>query len=176
MKQRHFTGQTDPVEWLPGESLHIDNCEMPVDSLGGMRHEFEVEDEATGCLFGVPQAKRKSSGENMIQITAWIRNQTGNRVKRIVCDGASEFIQPGSVLGAWAREKGIDLVPSTSHTSNENNVAENAHKHRDEVGRTLRIRARLPPPFWAEANRFARIIFCHHKGKGFAKEGDEDWL
>ena len=49
MTQRSYPGATDPVKWKAAESLHIDNCEMPVPSLGRERHEFEVEDEASGC-------------------------------------------------------------------------------------------------------------------------------
>jgi len=175
MKQRHYDGPTEPTVWKPGESLHVDNCEMPVLSLSGMKHEFEVEDEATGCLFGVPQAKRKTSGDNLIKIVAWIERQSGNKVKRVVCDGASEFIQPGSVMMQWASENGVEMVPSTSHTSNENNIAENAHKRRDEVGRTIRIKARLPPPFWAEASRFARIIKARILQKKQTKTGFEQF-
>jgi len=50
MKQRHYGGQSEPVEYLPGESLHIDNCEMPVLSLGGAKHEFEVEVFGDPCV------------------------------------------------------------------------------------------------------------------------------
>ena len=84
--------------------------------------------------------------------------QTGNKVKRIVCDRAPEFIGPNSELGKLIKDTGIDLVPSCGYTSNENSKAENAHKMRGEVARTIRIKARLPRRFWAEAGQFARII------------------
>jgi hypothetical protein len=54
--------------------------------------------------------------------------QSGNKLKRIVCDGVKEFVGLNSTLGAYCKRKGIDIVLSTKHTPNENCLAENAHK------------------------------------------------
>jgi len=112
-KQRSYKGQDDPVHYKVGESLHIDNCKMPVLSLGGAKHEFEVEDEASGCLFGVPQAKWKTSGQNLISIVKWLGRQTGNKCLKITCDRVPEFIAEGSKMHQWCTHKQIELSPST---------------------------------------------------------------
>jgi hypothetical protein len=132
---------------------------MPVLSLGGNKHELEIVDETSGCLFGVPMKKKSESGTSVIEVVNWMEQQTGRKVKRIFCDGAGEFIGTNKEngLGRWAASNGVEIIPSTPYTSNENSVAENAHKRREESARTIRLRANLPQSFWAEANHFARI-------------------
>ena len=69
----------------------------------------------------------------LTQIVKTVEQQTGNRVKRIVCDNASEFMDENSDLGKLIKETGIQLIPSDNYTSNENLKAENTHKMRSEI-------------------------------------------
>ena len=160
LKQRSYNQtEREHRQWKPGESLQIDiQGPFETPSLGGAKYELEIVDKASGMLFECALKERKAAGDSFIRIVKNIERQTGSKLKELVCDGANEFIAPNSTLGAYLVEIGIEPTLSMPYTPNENFIAENAHKIRGEVARTIRIRARLPKQFWAEADRFARII------------------
>ena len=160
LKQRSYKqSEREHRNWRPGESIQIDiQGPFEVTSLGGARYELEVVDKATGMLFGCPIKDRKDAGDALMKIIKCIERQTETKLKEVICDGAPEFIAPNSIFGIFLHEIGIEPTPSTPYTPNENFAVENAHKTRSEVARTVRIRARLPKQFWAEAGRFGRIV------------------
>ena len=168
LKQRSYSGDEDPVDWEPGQHAHVDIQDMVDRSLGGHRYELTIEDHKSTKLLGGPLKERRDAGDLAIPVFNRMERMTGNKLKQVTIDGAPEFIQPGSVLGGWLKTNGVEIVLSTPYTSNENNVAENANKRRQEVARTIRIRANLPKSFHAEASRFSRII----KGR-IVKKGEK---
>jgi hypothetical protein len=136
---------------------------MQVRSIRGNLYDLTIIDESSSKMLGRPIAERRFAGEAAIPIFKSIQQRTGNKIKRIVLNNVPEFFSPKSVLGAWMIQKGIDIVPSTRYTSNENDKAKNCKKRRLAMIRTIRIRARLPKRFWAECSRHARCVnarFC----------------
>ena len=66
-----------------------------------------------------------------------MEQQTGNRVKRIVYNNASEFVDENSDLGKLIKKTGIQFIPSNDYTPNENLKAKNVHKMRSEIAQTI---------------------------------------
>jgi hypothetical protein len=131
---------------------------METQSLGGNNFELTIMDEASGKMLGCAIPKRHLTGDAAIPIFKSIRRQTGRKVIRIVLDNAPEFVGVKSTLGAWIIRKGIEPVPCTRYTSNENNLAELTNLLRINKVRTIRLHSQLPKSFWAEAGCFVRII------------------
>jgi hypothetical protein len=127
LEKRHFSGEVEPHQYKPGKSLHMDVQVMEARSIGGNLYDLTILDESSEKMPGRPIAERRYAGEAAIPIFKSIQRSTGNKIKRIVLENAPEFIGPKSVLGAWMIQKGIDIVPSTRYTSNENNRAEDCN-------------------------------------------------
>jgi len=98
-----------------------------------------------------------------------VHTQCGVKCKVIECDGAAEFVGSKSQFGIEAAKRGIIIRPSMPHCPEQNYTPESTHDVRGGITRTIRIAARLPKQFWAEANRFAAYCIAYTVKKGQTK-------
>jgi len=166
-EQRSFPADArEHVEWKPGESFHIDIEVINFPSLGGCYYSFACEDRGSARIFCFPIKTKDQSGVKFKYLAAYSERMTGNKLREVVCDNAREFVELGSELGEFLNENGLTPSTSTPYMHNENPYAENANKILANTARTIRIKARLPKCFWAEAYRFAVIIHSMLVPKG----------
>lgn len=78
-----------------------------------------------------------------------LQTQTGKKVKRIHCDGGSEFIN--ATLKEFCRKNGTELHYSPARTPQLNGIAERSVRLFKEGGSTLLLHAKLPKRYWPYA-------------------------
>ena len=88
-----------------------------------------------------------------------IQTQSGRKVKRIYCDGGSEFIN--ETLKSGLIKDGIEWHDSPPYTPELNPVSENAVRTDKDGWRTLLAGCNLPERFWrygAEHSTYVRNV------------------
>jgi hypothetical protein len=86
---------------------------------------------------------------SIIEYFTMIQRQTNNRLKRIYCDGGTEFIN--QTLKDWCKKEGIQLHWSPKETPQLNGVSERHVRTHKDGARTLLIHCGIPIRFWRYA-------------------------
>ena len=102
--------------------------------------------------------RKSDAGTILPSILAFVKAQTGNQCKEIICDNAPEFIGKNCPFRKHFEELGGKILPSTPHIPSENGIAELGNRRRREISDALLIQSRLGKTFWAETNRMAHIL------------------
>lgn len=135
---------------LPGQVMHFDTVgPMPVPSLGDSLYYVLCKDECTSYKL-VFFTKLKSEIPDLVKkIISRVKLETGNDVLKIVTDQGNEFVN--SNLKSFLTERGILHQTSAIYTPEQNGLIEREIRTIAQASRTLRLKAKLPKEFWAEA-------------------------
>ena len=82
-------------------------------------------------------------------------NQFNQRLQLFQCDGAKELVE--GIFRSFLDANGISLRVSCPHTSQQNGIAEQKHRHIREIGLSLLHQVLLPRHLWLEA--FSTAVF-----------------
>ncbi|KAJ9684867.1 hypothetical protein PVL29_017044 [Vitis rotundifolia] len=128
------TGRTPKAKKL--ELVHIDLWgPSPVASLGGSRYYITFINDSSRKVW-VYFLKNKST-------------ETGLKVKCLRSDNEGEYI--GGVFNEYCVAQGIRMENTIPGTPQQNGVAERMNRTLNERARSMRLHARLPKTFWADA-------------------------
>lgn len=137
----------------PGEVLHMDTfaVKYTMPGTGDLSVEYGVVvvdaySEAKWFRFA---AKKSLIGELIIDLVKLIKTQFGRQVKRIHCDGGSEYIRTS--VKDFCRGQGIELLWTPAGTPDMNSIAERAVRSTKEPARAMLLQSGLPARYWREA-------------------------
>lgn len=136
------------------ETLHVD-IKGPFETVArqGERYNLVILDEYSHFEGGRPIKAKSDAGQALQDFVSYLENQSGHRVRRIICDNAKEFLH-GS-FGTFCRNRGIAIQPSPPYRPELNGRAERRHRTLSDSANSLLHQAKLPKTFWADAYRFA---------------------
>jgi transposase InsO family protein len=132
------------------EVLHMDSFEVRGASLSGKtEYGLTVNDPCSAARWFAHALSKDVLTERVTTIIIDAQTQTGKKVKRIHCDGGSEF--NNSTLRKFCAANGTQLHISPARTPQMNGVAERSVRTLKEGGRTLLFHAGLPAHLWTYA-------------------------
>ena len=132
------------------EVLHMDSFEVRgAQSEKSVEYGVAVTDSYSGARWFSQTTTKDQLTVQAIGIIKAAQTQSGDTVKRIRCDGGSEFIN--STLQRFCTENGIELHYSPARTPQLNGVAERSVRTLKDGGRTLLTHAGVPKKFWVAA-------------------------
>ena len=139
------------------EIVHTDVCgPMRTESIGRGRYfVIFIDDHSKWCEVRVIREKNQAF-EAFKEFKAYAEKQTGKQIKHLQSDNGKEYCN--SEFDAFLKEHGIGRRLATTHTPEQNGVAERRNRTLVEMARCLLIQSRLPPSFWAEAINTANYI------------------
>ena len=135
---------------VPFEVLHFDTYEVKVDEPADNEQQKQY-----GLVASDPRSEWRAfcrcqhKSEIPAEVVAIIRHvqtQTGRKVKRIYCDGGSEFINV--LVQGFCRQNGSELHYPPPGTPQLNGVSERHVRSSKDSARTLILEANLPVRFW----------------------------
>jgi len=149
-KRSSHPQRTTPRATVPGMILHFDTIgPMPERSLGGAVYYVLCKDSYSSYRKIFFVSSKSDIPNNVKQILSQATIETGNRVLRIVTDNGTEY--KNTNLRNFLDQSGITHVTSSVYTPEQNGLIERDIRTVAEAARTIRLRAGLSKPFWAEA-------------------------
>jgi hypothetical protein len=133
-----------------GDELHSDLC-GPINppSLGGNRYICNSIDRYSDYKFISLQKTKSETIENIVNLRAYIKNQTGRDVKRFVHDGGGEYTS--NLFKEFLRKKGIEDECTPRNTPQYNPIVERFNRTEIESVRCMLAGKRVPLELWGEA-------------------------
>lgn len=139
-----------------GEILHFDTIgKMPIASLGGAFYYVLSKDSFSNYREVFFVATKDLIPDKVKEVINRSRLETGNETLQIVTDQGSEFYN--SNLNSFLQQHGIIHQKSAAATPQQNGYIERDIRTVAEAAKSIRIRAKLPDPFWAEA--IANVVY-----------------
>jgi hypothetical protein len=157
-QKRHSFKTTSRVHkfYERGQAYHLDMEYKPVTKTG-YKYDLSMVDDCTKCDIGTALKKKSDAADFIIHQIKTYERITGNHVLALYVDKAKEFVQ--GRLSDYCYEEGIDIVPSTEYTPEQNAVAESTNKRRTQIASTLLKDGNMQPDqYWPEASRHARLL------------------
>lgn len=139
-----------------GHSLFLDVMGPFEESIDGFKYSVTLGDFGSNFRGGGPVKKKSDAAAKVIQFVNWIETQSGNSVKRIICDNAKEFTE--GKLKNFCEDKGISLEPSPPYRPQLNGKAERANRTIMESAKAMLLHSKLPKNFWSYALRAAIFL------------------
>jgi hypothetical protein len=106
-------------------------------------------DPYSGLTSSLTSMTKESIPDSIIEYFTMIQRQTNKKLKRIYCDGGTEFIN--QTLKDWCKKEGIQLHWSPKETPQLNGVSERHVRTHKDGARTLLIHCGIPIRFWRYA-------------------------
>ena len=134
----------------PCEVMHLDTYEIKYYSTDGKnvikQYGVAVTDAYSDLTTALVNATKEPIPQNIIEYLTMVQRQTNCKIKRIHCDGGTEFIN--HTLGDWCKKEGIQLHWTPANTPQLNGVSERHVRTHKEGARALLLHSGLPPRFW----------------------------
>ena len=140
----------------PLEQLHMDLQGPLATSLAGYCYSLGIVDCHSRSGWKFYLKTKDETSNNVISFVTEIETQTGKKVKRIRCDGGSEFLN--KELKAFAKKKGIVIETSAPYTQQQNGVAERFNRTTGEHALAMLKEAGMSNGFWPEAHEYASYV------------------
>jgi hypothetical protein len=106
MKRKNIPKKNERNTKLVGDVVYGDLCgKISPPSLGGMRYTSNYYDDKSGYVISSRSKKKSEAFEKFKEARAFIKTQTGNRVKKLVTDGGGEY--NSEEMNEYVRDKGI---------------------------------------------------------------------
>jgi hypothetical protein len=138
------------------ELVHTDLCTVKPTAYGGYNYFVSFTDDFSRMSWVIPL---KSKDETFGAFLKWVKeveNFTGERLKRLRCDGGGEYIS--NQFKAWLGSRGIQQEVTPKKTPEQNGVAERLNRTLCEKMRAMLLDSGLSPKFWAEAAQTACFL------------------
>jgi hypothetical protein len=155
---------SEPVQVLHMDSFVI-KLKLP-NSGGKVKHEYglTITDPYTEARWFAHSVSKDMITTHVIDIIRTAQTQSGRSVKRIYCDGGTEFIN--QKVKDFCRNQGIEIHHPPARTAQLNGIAERSVRTLKDGTRTLLIQSGLPMSFWTEAMKhFVYVWNRTHIGK-----------
>lgn len=137
----------------PFEVMHLDSYSVNYPSTDGSHtiksYGVTLTDPYSGLTSSLTSMSKEPIPDLVIEYFTMIQRQTNKRIKRIYCDGGTEFIN--QTLKDWCKTEGIQLHWSPKETPQLNGVSERHVRTHKEGARTLLIHCGIPIRFWRYA-------------------------
>ena len=134
--------------------LHMD-LQGPFEtaSIFGYKYSLSIVDCHSRYGWKIFLKKKDDTAEEIKAFIAYIEKQTDLSVRKIRCDGGTEFLN--KVVKNFCREKGIAIETSVPYTPQQNGVAERFHRTTHEHALAMLQEAKMAKGFWPEAHDYA---------------------
>ena len=136
----------------PFEVLHMDTYQVKfLAQNGAFIKEYGVvvvDAYSEWMAFISARSKDQIPGE-LLKLFRHVSNQTGHNLKRLRCDGGSEFIN--ATIKDWCYRHGVEFHPPPAGTPQLNGVAETHVRIVKDSVRTMLTHAGLPKRYWVAA-------------------------
>jgi hypothetical protein len=137
----------------PFEVMHLDSYSVNYPSSDDSHiiksYGVTLTDPYSGLTSSLTSMSKEPIPNSIIEYFTMIQRQTNNRLKRIYCDGGTEFIN--QTLKDWCKKEGVQLHWSPKETPQLNGISERHVRTHKEGTRTLMIHSGLPIRFWRYA-------------------------
>jgi hypothetical protein len=158
MKRKNIPKKNERNTKLVGDVVYGDLCgKISPPSLGGMRYTSNYYDDKSGYVISSRSKKKSEAFEKFKEARAFIKTQTGNRVKKLVTDGGGEY--NSEEMNEYVRDKGIIRERTPPHSSMYNGLPERHNQTEFGTVRCMLKQARLPNRFWGEADAYSNYLF-----------------
>lgn len=148
-RARHQTRTTNKAN-EPGRVLHMDTVgPMPSESFRGAKYFLLCKDEYSGYRMVRFISGKYEIPDEVKSMISQAKVETGNDVVKLVTDNGSEFMN--NSLQQFLKKRGIVHQTSVVYTPEQNGFIERDNRTIQESGRTMLLKSRLSPEFWAEA-------------------------
>jgi hypothetical protein len=144
----------------PYEVIHLDSYVMKIKSANGeTRHEYGVTiiDPYSDHLSSFTTSHKDKIPDGVMEQLTSVQRQTGKRIKRIYCDGGTEFIN--RMFKLWCSNEGIELHWPPKETPQLNGISERHVRTYKDGTRTLLAHCGLPDRFWRMAVSYFVIVW-----------------
>ena len=132
-----------------GRLVHTDLCKSPVPSLQqGYVYFMAITEDYTRYRKVYFLQKKEQAKTFIEEYLKWFYVQTGNKVKAILCDNGTEFVN--SHLRQILAKEGCELRTSAPYCPQQNGLSEKTNRTIIELSRTLMISKELKPTMWSE--------------------------
>ena len=136
----------------PLEVLHMDSYQViHYGSEGQKRREYAVViiDPFTEFVQFTCTSSKDLIPDSIVNVLRSNMTQFGCQLKRLYCDGGTEFIN--SKIKDWCRRHGVEIHYPPAATPQLNGISERYVRTLKDGARTLEIRAGLPDRYWSYA-------------------------
>ena len=141
--------------------------------MGGMKYSTTFAEQLSDVDFGFSVTWKSDVSDWLEPIIVKFECQTGLKIKIIQCNGAKEFVEPGSSVKKLCVKLGIELCHSSPYTPEENSIAERMNHTWWETAKAMMFHSKLPDSFWGEAEHLMRIVLSYLVQKDKDKSGFE---
>ncbi|KAI7965543.1 hypothetical protein MJO29_001291 [Puccinia striiformis f. sp. tritici] len=149
MHREPFPSSFPPVT-RPLECIHMDLCgPITPASRGGNRYFLKIIDGYSKYRFIFPLRCKSSTFEVFVTFLSQVETYTGNKLVSVVSDNGGEFVN-NRFRELYAR-RGIQHLPSSPYTPQQNPFSERGNRTTIEKARTLLATSGLPLTWWGEA-------------------------
>ena len=131
------------------ELIHTDlNGPHRTTGYGGEKYFLTFIDDYSKCA-KIYCIKRKSETANCFkEFVNLVENRFNKRIKKLRCDNGKEYMN--NEIYNFARDKGIEILPSPPYVHELNGVAERYNRSAMNMGRCLAKEAKINHKYWPE--------------------------
>jgi len=130
--------------------IHTDICgPMRVQSNGGSKYFITFTDDCTRWTEVRFFAHNSQALEEFKAYKIFVEKQHGMKIKALQSDNGREYVN--QEFDEYLISEGIKRRLTTTHTPEQNGIAERKNRTLVEMSRCLLLQFDLPPSFWAEA-------------------------
>ena len=140
----------------PTERLHLDTQPLMVKTHKGWKYALLTIDCYSGYMWSSLCKAKSDVLDALYTVIRVIERQTGKHIKKIRCDGGTEFMG----LNKWCKQNGVQLEISAPYCQFQNGVIERHTRTVLDSMRTMLYHAGLPRMFWGEAIQYA--VWIHN--------------
>ena len=138
----------------PVQVLHMDSFVIKLElsgQPGRFKHEYglTITDPHTEARWFAHSVTKDDITSHVIDIIRTAQTQSGGSVRRLYCDGGTEFIN--QTLKGFCNGQGIEIHYPPARTQQLNGISERSVRTLKDGTRTLLIQSGLPMSFWTEA-------------------------
>lgn len=129
--------------------VHMDTTGRLEPSRNGCTSILVIKDEASSHVVTYPLKSKTEVADKVRSYITWAERQTGRKVKHLVHDNGTEFINTS--MREMCESSGIVQLPTTVHEPSSNGLIERTMRTMKDKVRTLLSTAKLPTPYWEYA-------------------------
>lgn len=145
--------------YAPGEFLHCDTMQMPVETYGQKKHIVGIVDDASDRKWAIPVRNKSDTEDALTKTIITIETETGRKLKVLRHDGGGEFIS--NKFKRWLEARGTRFEETHTNAPFENGKAERWNRTLLGGIRATLLDCDLPNKAWGESCN--TVCYTHNR-------------
>ena len=134
---------------VPLALIHSDVWVSPVKSIGGCKYYVLFVDDFSRYSWLYPLQQKSDVFTTFVKFKTIAENLFSTSIKQLQTDNGGEFTS--NQFKTFLMTHGIHHRLTCPHTSQQNGIAEQKHRHIQEMRLTLLAQSALPPRYWVDS-------------------------